>query len=155
MTQEMLARLWAHAWRLSGDVDIAQRLVELACRRVQKGLHPAAGDRSPCAWMFCALHHIWRNELHRLQRCQHTPRVLRMTGVACTHTRLLQAVARLPAEQREAFLLSHVEGFSASDVAYIMGTKPLEVIRQCAQAHRSVARPLARLEPVFNTAPHP
>jgi RNA polymerase sigma-70 factor (ECF subfamily) len=59
---------------------------------------------------------------------------------------LRQALARLPAAQREVLLLSVVEGFTGEEIARILGIRPKTVWTRLHRARRAMARLLASEE---------
>src|SRR5262249_21977004 len=60
---EILPRLWAFAFRLTGDQHDAEDLVQRGCLRALGRAHQLQAGTAPLSWMFSIVHSIWNNEL--------------------------------------------------------------------------------------------
>jgi DNA-directed RNA polymerase specialized sigma24 family protein len=102
-------------------------------------------------WLFSAVHHVWRSELHvydyQRESGNHKRPPVQANGrdlnqPASADEALLRSVASLRDDQREVFLLASVERFSVPEVAYIVGMPVAEVVSRCARSYRNVRRHL-------------
>ena len=152
LIKQMLPRLWAHVWRLTYDVELAEQLVHSACSFiVEQGL-PLPSDRSPRLWLFWSFYRALRrvrghDPLWR-KSCDIKAQAFPKTGLedmaaATLDVRIVNATRQLSNEQREIFLLVNIEFFSASEVAYIMGITVREVINTLATTHLNMSRTIS------------
>ena len=61
-------------------------------------------------------------------------------------TRLERAIARLPARQREAFLLRFMHGLEILEVASVLGRSPATIKRHLSRTHQRVLAKVPRAD---------
>jgi len=149
LIKEMLPRLWAHVWRLTYDVELAEQLVHSACTFILEQGLPLPSDKSPRLWLFWSFYRALRRVRghDRLGRksCDIKAQAIPKTGLedmatATLDVRIVNAIRQLPNEQREIFLLANIEFFSVSEVSFIMGITVREVINALATTHLNMSR---------------
>jgi RNA polymerase sigma-70 factor (ECF subfamily) len=149
--------LLAHLARLTGDAHVAEDLTQETFVQVWRHLATFQGRGSLRSW----LHRIARREfLDWLQRPQ---AVLGLDGIAdvaaleatvwMEGVELRACIHRLPLEEREVVLLHHLEGYTSSEIAPIVGAPARTVRLRLAQARERLARELAPGRALPNPAP--
>lgn len=134
-----------YAWQMLGTREEAEEVLQDTFLRVYRGL---AGCREPerfGAWAFRILVNRCRSSRRRLWRRDrfHTEDRDGVETLSVPHAEpdhelresIDRALARLPAAQREAFLLKHVEGLSYGEIAELTGSRipalKMRVLRAC------------------------
>jgi RNA polymerase sigma-70 factor (ECF subfamily) len=125
--------LFRHAVGMVGDADAAADLVQDSFVKAYTRLHTCYDPARFAAWIFRILRNRCRDWLKN--RRQHTVELrddAHAAPVADDPSRTLErtelgrvvaaALERLPAAQREAFLLKHVEGRSYEEMAEMLDT---------------------------------
>lgn len=150
-------RAVALAWRLlGGDRAAAEDVAQEAFVRAHRGLGRFRGDASITTWFF----RILVNEAHRHRRWRWV-RMRRAAPAAddppdprpdapgdpVLRARIARAMEGLPQGQREAFVLVHLEGFSASEAASITGKATGTIKAHVHRALRALRRELADAAP--------
>lgn len=146
-------RLWALAYRTLRDpedaADVLQEALEAAYRRVGS----FRGDAAVSTW----LHRIVVNKcLDRVRhdrarppsaagRTHRDPVVLDPTEDATDRLAVLDALARLPVEQRLAIVLVDVEGYPVAEAAAILEVPSGTVKSRCARGRVRLAGLLGHL----------
>lgn len=127
----LLPRLRRFACALSGDCDQGDDLVQEGCARALARLDQLRPDARLDSWMYKIIRNIWRDQA-RASRARGV--VLGLDAapepVGCdgrdvienrlTLSRVLEAMARLPEEQRAAIALVCLEGLSYREAAAIL-----------------------------------
>lgn len=145
----MLPRLRRYALALCRVADTADDLVQVAC---EKALASAghARDVPFDAWMFRILRNAWIDRLRR-QRSRgeevdvyEREDLVSRDGAQLPEQRLMlqktmQAIARLPGDQRELLLLVCVEELSYRDAAQVLDLPIGTVMSRLARARRRLA----------------
>lgn len=145
----MLPRLRRYALALCKAADIADDLVQVACEKALASPRQTL-DISFDAWMFRIVRNSW---IDRLRRQRTRGEELDITehaeagafdGTALPEHRLvlrktLEAIGRLPQEQRELLLLVCVEELSYRDAAEILDLPIGTVMSRLARARRKLA----------------
>ncbi len=119
-------RLLGHAWRLLGDTELARETVQEGWSEIVRGLPRLADTRAFPAWAYRI---VSRRAARLIQRVRRDRRLIdamerepRDAFVAPDEeakdtARLRQAIAALPAGQRAAIALFHLEEMSVAEVA--------------------------------------
>lgn len=127
---ELLARRWhkklvAHAWRLTGDMEVARDAAQSGWGEIAWGLHRLQDERAFPAWAYRIVSRACAKQFGGLAR----QRQIRSSFEAeplplnCGDDRRLQAdalraaIGDLPAGQRAAIALFHFEEMSVAEVA--------------------------------------
>lgn len=151
-------RLWAFLMRLSGSSAVADDLVQETFLR----MHRARGTFSPGAavvpWAYAIarnvhLDHVRASKLRRTERLPSDPgQEPRTDGDAESSAVARQAAARvervllrLPAAQRDAFVLLRYEGLSVQDAASVLGATPTAVKLRAFRAYEALRAELSDL----------
>jgi RNA polymerase sigma-70 factor (ECF subfamily) len=124
--------LHGHALRMSGSADEAADLVQRALVQGFTRLHTCKDPDRVGAWLFRIAANLCKDHVRSRQRSRDVPlaplaEVVRGTADpeaeaqdAETRTRVWGALQSLTPEQREAFVLKHVEGRSYEEIAAVM-----------------------------------
>lgn len=146
---QMLPRLRRYALALCRAADIADDLVQVACEKALASTGHAR-DVPFDAWMFRILRNAWIDRLRR-QRTRgeevdvyEREDLVSSDGGQLPEQRLMlhktmQAIARLPQDQRELLLLVCVEEMSYRDAAQVLELPIGTVMSRLARARRSLA----------------
>ncbi|WP_240229430.1 RNA polymerase sigma factor [Devosia lacusdianchii] len=146
---QMLPRLRRYAITLCRMADVADELVQIACEKALAS--PGRGADVPFeAWMFRILRNAWIDRMRRLRTRGEEIDVYErddlsaFDGAAIPEQRLMlnktmQAIARLPEDQRELLLLVCVEELSYRDAAEILDLPIGTVMSRLARARRKLA----------------
>lgn len=150
------------AWRLvGGDAAAAEDVAQEAFLRAHRGLDRFRSDGSMPAWFFGIL----VNEARRWRRW-HAVRLRwnalwddaiadpapAAEGDPALRRRIAAAVDALPAGQREAFVLVHLEGFSVDDASRVLGKAPGTLK---SHLHRALVRLRVALGDLAAASPAP
>jgi RNA polymerase sigma-70 factor (ECF subfamily) len=132
LVQRHQVRLYRYALRMTGDGDTAMDLVQAALIRAHDRLDQCSQPSRFAAWVLAIVANECRHHLRR--RRVYLPFQERTVGALAApdsparalerselRALLDQALRRLPVEQREAFLLRHVEGLSYTEMAPVTG----------------------------------
>lgn len=147
---DLLPRLRRYAVALCRAGDVADELVQTACERALAG---AAGLRKELpfdAWMFRIVRNLWYDRLRRLRtRGEEIDVTAREDLVAVDGERdperrlllrrVLEAIDRLPEEQRELILLVCVEDVSYRDASSALDIPIGTVMSRLARARKRIA----------------
>jgi RNA polymerase sigma-70 factor (ECF subfamily) len=147
----LLPRLWAFAFRMTGDKHDAEDLIQLACVRALERAHQLKPDSSALSWMFSIMHSTWINELksrHVRGRSRSAwnediletisdPEALNPES-ALMHHQIMKAVYTLPDAQREVMLLVGVERFSYLETAEILNVPIGTVMSRLSRARQAI-----------------
>lgn len=123
--------LHSHAVRMVGSQDVAADLVQDALVRGYRRLSSLRDPDRVGAWLFRILANRVRDHLRSTRRKEISLHVVppvpgerrdpeEEASGAEVHERVRRALGRLTPEQREAFLLKHVEGRSYEEMAAVM-----------------------------------
>jgi RNA polymerase sigma-70 factor (ECF subfamily) len=134
-----------YAWQMLGSREEAEEVVQDTFLRAYRGLASCREPERFGAWAFSILVNRCRSRRRILSR-RNRFRADDHDGVESLSVpsreedhelreTIERALALLPAEQREAFLLKHVEGLSYGEIAEITGTRipalKMRVLRAC------------------------
>ncbi|WP_108460083.1 RNA polymerase sigma factor [Devosia naphthalenivorans] len=145
----MLPRLRRYALALCKVADTADDLVQVACEKALSSQRQTL-DVSFDAWMFRILRNSWIDRLRRqrtrgeeIDIVEHSE-IGAFDGTSIPENRLMlkqtmQAIGRLPAEQRELLLLVCVEELTYRDAAEVLDLPIGTVMSRLARARRKLA----------------
>ena len=137
----LLAERWhrklaAHAWRLTGEAELASDAAQAAWVEIVRGLHRLKDDRAFPAWAFrivsrrCAWLIRGAVEQRRVAALlaaePDSPTAEPADNLA--YDRLRKEIARLPAEQKSALALFYLEEMSVAEVAVALAV-PLGTVK--------------------------
>jgi RNA polymerase sigma-70 factor (ECF subfamily) len=164
--QALYPRLLAYLTRMSGSSTTAADLVQETFLRMHRARGTFAQGASVLPWAYA----IARNAHHdhaRAARLRETERLPsdpgpelvdrggadgESTAIAAEAARVVERVlARLPASQREAFILIRYEGLSVQDAAAVLGTTVSAVKLRAFRAYEALRAELSE----FRTATKP
>lgn len=144
-----------HALRMVSDGDVAADLVQEALVIGFRKLHTCRDRERVGAWLFRIVANQCRDHLRRTRRARlvpidsvpDLPSGQEDPGDAAgrreARNRISDALAGLPGEQREAFILKHVEGHSYEEIAAVMDTSVAALKMRVHRARESL-RPLLK-----------
>ena len=150
---ELLARRWqaklvAHAWRLTGDVDLAREAAQDGRVEILRGVGRLRDERAFPAWAYQIVSRRCARRIGSLQRdralaaAAATEPVEVPTpaeqGDAPAMTRLRTALAGLPPEQRAAVALFHLEDLSVAETAVALNVPAGTVKTRLMHARRKL-----------------
>ena len=126
----MLAGRWhgklvAHAWRLTGEPEMARDAAQGAWVEIVRGLHRLADERAFPAWAYRIVSRRCAKQIGAAVRRRQVEAKVAVEPEAdvpapdaeIDSVRLRAAIARLPAEQRSAIALFYLEEMSVAEVA--------------------------------------
>ena len=150
---DMLARRWhgrllAHAWRLTGDVDLAREAAQDGWIEIVRGLGRLRDEQAFPAWAFQIVSRRCARQIGRLQRgCRlaaaaaaepvtvaEPPAATDPGGAA----RLQAALAGLPPAQRAAIGLFYLEDMSVAETAVALNVPAGTVKTRLMHARRTL-----------------
>lgn len=118
------ASLLRFARRLCGSPQVAEDLVQDALLRAWRGADALRDTSNPRAWVFRILLNTWYSEGRRRNaRLVESPlsyAVGALQPAPGGDDEVLQALTRLPDEQRAVLLLSVVEGFTGQEIGTML-----------------------------------
>jgi len=125
-----LESLWRFAFRLSGNPQDAEELVQRTALRALEKQHLYQPDTRLISWLFSITHSIWKNELRSRQIRQHMsfdtaqPQQLPVHHDNVEQQMMLdsviKAVYQLPEAQKIPMILVNIEGLSYQEAADIL-----------------------------------
>jgi RNA polymerase sigma factor (sigma-70 family) len=115
-------RLIAHAWRLTGDQDAAREAAQDAWADIVRGLRALHDAAAFPAWAYRIVSRRCANRVRALQAERALASQLAIQAAEPDHpadetTRLRQAVAALPPDQRAAVALFYFDELSVAETA--------------------------------------
>jgi RNA polymerase sigma-70 factor (ECF subfamily) len=150
---DLLARRWqgklvAHAWRLTGDVDLAREAAQEAWVEIVRGVRRLRDERAFPAWAYqivsrrCARRIAGLRHDRALATAAAAEPVEAFTapeeGDAPAMARLRAALAGLPADQRAAIGLFYLEDLGVADVATALNVPAGTVKTRLMHARRKL-----------------
>ncbi len=146
------------AWRLlGGDQAAAEDVTQDALVSAYRGLARFRGDSSIDTWFYRIVvrqaysHLRWRKVRERFGRVEadeaHDPSPAAQ-GDPALREQIARALEALPRNQRDAFVLVHLEGFTVSETAGIMG-KATGTVK--SHLHRALGKLRAQLRDAFES----
>lgn len=150
---ELLARRWqgklvAHAWRLTGDADLAREAAQEGWIEILRGLGRLRDERAFPAWAYQIVSRRCARQIGGVRR----GRALAVAaaaepvevsaapeqGDAPARARLQAALADLPAEQRAAIGLFYLEDLSVAETAVALNVPAGTVKTRLMHARRKL-----------------
>ncbi len=136
-----------YAWALLRDQDSADDLVQDCLEKAVGGWHLHRNSNDTKAWLFTILRNLYLNDLRRQRRRgQHVELTADASheapdpdGERNLMTRdALQALSRLPEDQRSLLLLIGVEDFSYQQAAALFGVPTGTIMSRLSRARESL-----------------
>jgi RNA polymerase sigma-70 factor (ECF subfamily) len=146
----MLPRLRRFARGLAGSADQADDLVQGACERALKAIDTWQPGTRLDSWMFRIVHNLWVDTARKRRREVPEDPDFEVAGEDGRRTALGRlelmdvraAIARLPADQRDALVLVCIEDFSYRDAAETLGVPIGTVMSRLARGRQALAAAL-------------
>ena len=143
----LLPRLRRFAYSLTGSTDEGDDIVQSACERALNRVHQWQPGTRLDSWMFRIIQTTWIDRLRakRVRGEDHDQDVLetlvgddgrRLTESRLMLSRVRQAIARLPEDQRAVLVLVAVDGLSYREAADILDIPLGTVMSRLARARR-------------------
>lgn len=145
-------RVFGFAYRLTGNgaaaEDVAQEVFLKICRRLDQ----YRGGSSFLAWVYritVRQAHDWRRAAG--PATEELPEVMAGPGLDAAREeqlrRVQEAMRVLSEKEREALVLTQVEGFTSVEAARVLGTLAITVRVRAAQARKKIRRALSHYYP--------
>jgi RNA polymerase sigma factor (sigma-70 family) len=150
---DLLARRWgkkllAHAWRLTGDVDLAREAAQDGWIEIVRGLGRLQDERAFPAWAYQIVSRRCARQIGRRRRERNLVAAAAIEPVIETESpetadpgaadRLRTALAALPQAQRAAVGLFYLEDMSVAEVAVALNVPAGTVKTRLMHARRSL-----------------
>lgn len=150
---DLLARRWgrkllAHAWRLTGDVDLAREAAQDGWIEIVRGLGRLRDERAFPAWAYQIVSRRCARQVGRLRRERALAAAVAVEPVAGdavpetpdsgTSARLQAALAALPQAQRATVALFYLEDMGVAEVAMALNVPAGTVKTRLMHARRSL-----------------
>ena len=141
-------QLWKFAYKLTACADEADELVQAAYERGLSRLHQWQPGTQLHSWMYRVIYSIYVNKIQyeKLRQGQgdkfgsdnQLPATMQDDNeVELEYKRLIQALRKIPAAQRNALILVAVKGFTYDEAARLLGV-PVGTVRSRVFRARSV-----------------
>ncbi len=150
----LLPRLRRFARALTGSISDADDLVQATVERALARRSQWRAETSLSSWMFTIMRNAWIDEARtRSRRGPHTEldAVFDLSDASSVdpvaRVSVEQAMARLPAEQREAVALVLVEGLSYAEAARVIGAPEGTLTSRLVRGRLALAAELNGLQP--------
>ncbi len=124
-------RLFRHAWRLAGDIDLARDIAQDAWLDIAKGIARLGDSAAFPAWAFRIVTRRAADAIRKSKRRRAgiaayaaEPKAMSATDeveAQASSASLATALAALPAEQRAAVALFYLEDLSVAEIAAALG----------------------------------
>lgn len=150
---DLLARRWqgklvAHAWRLTGDVDLAREAAQEGWIEIVRGLGRLRDERAFPAWAYQIVSRRCARRIGQVRRDRALATAAAAEqvdvftapeeGDAPAMARLRAAMAALPPEQRAAIGLFYLEDMEVADVAIALNVPAGTVKTRLMHARRKL-----------------
>lgn len=151
---ERLARRWhpklmAHAYRLTGESDLAADVTQDAWMAIMKGIHGLNDTDAFAAWAFRIVTHRVARMIRHRQRQRAGDAALsrepapendpgRAGETSADVQRVRAAMEKLPRDQRATLGLFYLEGLRVAEIAVALNTAPGTVKTRLMHARRKV-----------------
>lgn len=141
--------------RLGASPELAEELVQEAFVRLVRHAPRLREDTRLGPWLYTVTHNLWRSQRRwawldgtRLLQLAWAPRRGPPTpaeehAAGAARARVEAAVAALPENQREVFLLVVGEGLDPAEAAEVLGLRPDAARQRLARARRAVEEALS------------
>lgn len=149
----LLARRWqgrllAHAWRLTGEVELAREAAQDGWIEIVRGLGRLRDEQAFAAWAYQIVSRRCARRIGQLQRGRALVAAVGVEtgperganddGDAVATPALARALAALPAEQRAAIALFHLEDLSIAETAIALNVPAGTVKTRLMHARRKL-----------------
>jgi RNA polymerase sigma factor (sigma-70 family) len=142
-------RLLRHAWRTLGDPERARDMVQESWVEILRGLRRLDDPVAFPAWAFRIVTRRCQRQFRRSAREPFEPEAAGEGAAPAVPehdtaeftvdvSRVMQAIATLPAPQRAALALFHTEGLSVAEIAIALDVPPGTVKTRLMHARRKV-----------------
>ena len=151
--ERVILKLHQYAFALTRDGDRADDLVQSTIVRALEKRELSQDGTDLRAWLFTIMHNHYVNMVRRAMRDETTIDIEQMSSSLVANTdptasrqlrELENALARLPAEQREVILLVGLEGMSYETAAEVLSV-PVGTVRSRLSRGRDALRRLMGL----------
>jgi RNA polymerase sigma-70 factor, ECF subfamily len=162
LLRDLLPRLWAFAWRITGDRLDAEELTQKTCLRARQRVEVTPDGVQPLCRLYAIAYRVWIDEL-RAQRSSkridssapapqredddahlRQPRQPRPPRASDSEhdafSQIVAAVDQLPHAQRMAMLLVAVEALSYAEAAHVLGVPVNTVVSRVVRAREAIGR---------------
>lgn len=138
--QPLVRQLYA----MTGDAEEARDCVQEAFVRAWSRRRSLDASRAPQAWVRTTAYRLAVSRWRRTSRARREPDRATMPAQSVapvdeTHVALVQALRRLPVDQREALVLHHLADLSVADVAAEVGAKEGTVKARLSRGRAALA----------------
>jgi len=155
-------RLLAFLTRMTGSTTTAADLTQETFLRMHRARASFAPGAAVLPWAYAIARHVVVDhgraaKLRRTERLPSDPGAepadpgagdAESAAIAAQAARVVEEVlAKLPASQREAFVLVRYEGLSMADAAAVLGATPAAVKLRAFRAYEALREALAELRP--------
>lgn len=144
----LASSLLRFARRLTSDPDAAEDLVQETLMRAWRGFDQFHGGTNAKAWLFRILLNTFYGQGRKgrlmLVPLDETDKVGSIGGDATFE--VIDALARLPADQRTALMLGAVEGFTCREISEMLSIPMGTVMSRLSRARQALR---AQLEPTL------
>jgi len=146
----MLPRLRRFARSLTGEVDRADDLVQAACERALRGIDGWQAGTRLDSWLYRIMQNLWIDEM-RKRKTRGTEKPIedaynltgedgaRVAEGRLATSEVMQALGRLPEEQRAVISLVCIEDLSYREAASILGIPVGTVMSRLARSRIALA----------------
>lgn len=148
---ELLAERWhrklvAHAWRLTGDAEMARDAAQSGWIEIVRGLHRLQDERAFAAWAYRIVSRRCAKQIGRAVRRRELAEAVSAApemiepeqGAAVDSARLRAAIAELPPEQGSAIALFYLDEMSVAEVAVALAVPAGTVKTRLMHARRKL-----------------
>jgi RNA polymerase sigma-70 factor (ECF subfamily) len=143
-----LDSLLRFARRLSGDDSSARDLVQDTFLRAWRGFGSLRPESNVRAWLFQILIHAWRDAGRKaLRSVLSVPlsRGMDFPGASDEPLEILDALDRLPEDQRTVLILGAVEGFTCREISEILGVPIGTAMSRLSRGRQALREALQRV----------
>ena len=123
--------IWAYAYRLCGDRELASDICQETATAVWRAAPEFVGVRALRAWIYRVAHNTYVDHCRKSRlrlgpldeaRLEHGGAKHDVADALVAKDALERALGRLPEEQREAIILTKVQGLTCADAAEVVGS---------------------------------
>lgn len=142
------ARLIAHGWRLTGDVELARDAAQAAWLEIARGIHRLEDERAFPAWAYRIVSRRCARDIAALKQRRALSRAVAAEPEPAPHCpdpvgrddarRLRIALGDLPPAQRAAIALYHFEDLSIAEIAVALDVPAGTVKTRLMHARRAL-----------------
>lgn len=138
------------AFRLLGDRDRLDDVLQEAYLKAFRALKGFRGEASPATWLYRIVYNACLDDLRRrrvdplgpAELADLGPAVEEESGAVLERDRIARALARLPLPQRAAVLLVDVHGFDYAEAGHALGVPEGTIASRLSSARAALRREL-------------